>query len=67
MSDVASEAMYYFRYYLETKGSNLSHMPDILPYFALPYVHNPRDHPSFKDLFDVIQRNLNIFDVSSRC
>lgn len=52
MSDESTEAMFYLRYYLETKGSNLSHLPDILPYFALPYVHDPQDHPSFKDLFD---------------
>lgn len=43
--------MKYFKNYLETKGSSLSQTTEFLPYYALPFVPNPMDHPSFKPLF----------------
>ncbi|KAG8520932.1 LisH domain-containing protein ARMC9, partial [Galemys pyrenaicus] len=41
----------YFKTYLETKGAALSQTTEFLPFYALPFVPNPRAHPSFKDLF----------------
>ena len=46
------ESMNSFKSYLENRGSELSHMPEFIPYFAMPYVQNPRTHPSFQTLFD---------------
>jgi LisH domain-containing protein ARMC9 len=40
-----------FKKFLDTKGSQLSKTSEFLPYYALPYVPNPIDHPSFKQLF----------------
>jgi hypothetical protein len=40
-----------FKHFLETKGSDLSKTNEFLPFYALPYVQNPIDHPSFKHLF----------------
>jgi hypothetical protein len=40
-----------FKKFLDTKGSELSKTSEFLPYYALPYVPNPTDHPSFKQLF----------------
>lgn len=40
-----------FKNYLDTKGADLSKTSEFLPFYALPYIPNPRDHPSFKHLF----------------
>lgn len=40
-----------FKKFLDTKGAELSKTSEFLPYYALPYVPNPVDHPSFKQLF----------------
>lgn len=40
-----------FKKFLDTKGSELSKTSEFLPFYALPYVPNPIDHPSFKQLF----------------
>lgn len=45
-----------FKKYLETRGGALSQNTEFLPYYALPYVSNPRVHPSFKDLFQVLSK-----------
>lgn len=37
--------------YLEERGSELSKFPDLIPYFAMPYVKNLKEHSSFKHLF----------------
>lgn len=50
--------MKYFKNYLETKGSSLSQTTEFLPYYALPFVPNPMDHPSFKPLFTVSATSL---------
>ena len=47
----AASAMLGFRKYLESRGKTLSNSPEFLQYYALPYVPNPRDHPSFKGVF----------------
>jgi hypothetical protein len=36
---------------LDTQGADLSKTAEFLPFYALPYVPNPKDHPSFKNLF----------------
>uniref|UniRef100_F7B890 LisH domain-containing protein ARMC9 n=1 Tax=Ciona intestinalis TaxID=7719 RepID=F7B890_CIOIN len=43
--------MTLFKQYLETKGSDLSQTTEFLPFYALPFVPNPMQHPSFKELF----------------
>lgn len=40
-----------FKQFLDTKGSDLSKTSEFLPFYALPYIPNPVQHPSFKDLF----------------
>ncbi|ELU06099.1 hypothetical protein CAPTEDRAFT_181527 [Capitella teleta] len=40
-----------FKAYLETRGSSLSQTTEFLPFYALPFVPNPKTHPSYKELF----------------
>ena len=47
----AAAAMLTFRKYLENRGKTLSSTPEFLQYYALPYVPNPTEHPSFKQIF----------------
>jgi len=42
-----------FRTFLLQRGAEFSTEPEFLPYFALPYVFEPMQHPSFKNLFKV--------------
>ena len=42
-----------FKAYLETRGSSLSQTTEFLPFYALPFVPNPKVHPSYKELFSV--------------
>jgi hypothetical protein len=37
-----------FKEYLDTKGAELSKTSEFLEYYALPYVDNPLEHPTFK-------------------
>lgn len=39
-----------FKVFLDTKGSELSQTSEFLPYYALPYVQNPLEHPHFGSL-----------------
>lgn len=41
-----------FKSYLDTRGNLLSKTSEFLPYYALPYVKNPADHPNFKHMFN---------------
>ena len=41
------------KYYLETKGSEMSQTTEFLPFFALPFIPNPRNHPSLQEIFKV--------------
>lgn len=53
-TDVSSEeSMTGFKKYLETKGAVLSQTTEFLPFYALPYVQNPKSHPTYKQLFSV--------------
>jgi hypothetical protein len=45
--------MEMFKHYLETKGADLCQDDHFLRYYALPYVPDPRQNPSFKELFEV--------------
>ena len=40
-------------YLEEGNGSSQSEVAELVPYFALPYIPNPRQHPLFKDLCQV--------------
>ena len=40
-----------FKRYLDNAGSELSKTSEFLAFYALPYIPNPMDHPSFKSLF----------------
>ncbi|XP_025412670.1 lisH domain-containing protein ARMC9-like isoform X2 [Sipha flava] len=44
-------AMEAFRTFLVQRGAEFSTKTEFLPYFALPYVFDPMQHPSFKNLF----------------
>ena len=46
----------HFKTYLETSGSSLSQTTEFLPYFALPFIPNIMEHPSFKPLFTVSKK-----------
>ena len=54
------EAMAAFRTYLENRGSQLSQNTELASLFALPYVPNPSNHPSFKKLFLVSYFTHNV-------
>jgi hypothetical protein len=47
----AADAMARFRQFLETRGATLAQTTEFLPFYALPFVANLRDHPSFVSLF----------------
>ena len=42
-----------FKVFLETQGAALSQTTEFLPFYALPFVPNPKTHPSYKELFSV--------------
>ncbi|KAI8927019.1 hypothetical protein BC831DRAFT_454204 [Entophlyctis helioformis] len=46
-----STTMDAFKRFLETRGAELSKSPQFLQFYALPYVPDPRQHPSFVDIF----------------
>ncbi|XP_059167158.1 lisH domain-containing protein ARMC9-like [Physella acuta] len=47
----AEEAMSNFKQYIENRGSSLSQTTEFLPFYALPFVTNPKTHPSYRELF----------------
>ena len=47
----AAIAMQDFKTFLDTRGAQLSRTAEFLPYYALPYVPNPAEHPTFRALF----------------
>ncbi len=51
-SRAAASSIHMFSKYLNTRGQSLSKTQEFLPYFALPYIPSPIDHPSFKLFFD---------------
>jgi hypothetical protein len=40
-----------FKEYLETRGSAVAQSEEFVAFYALPYIPDPRQHPSFKCLF----------------
>jgi len=40
-----------FKLYLESKEVEMSKTTEYLAYYALPYVQNPREHPTYKQIF----------------
>lgn len=60
------ESMQDFKNYLETKGAGLSQTTEFVAYYALPFVPNPKNHPTFKVLFEKawkeeLTENLSIY------
>ncbi|XP_067659253.1 lisH domain-containing protein ARMC9-like [Haliotis asinina] len=50
-----------FKTYLETRGSTLSQTTEFLPFYALPFVPKPKEHPSYKELFsDTWMKDLEV-------
>ncbi|KAI8808509.1 hypothetical protein BJ742DRAFT_853574 [Cladochytrium replicatum] len=47
----SSIAMDSFKAFLETRGADLCKTTQFLSFYALPYVPNPMDHPTFRDVF----------------
>ena len=45
--------MQEFKHYLETNGASLSQTTEFVAFYALPFVPNPKNHPTFKELFEV--------------
>lgn len=41
----------WFKAFLDSKGKDMSETSEFLAYYALPYITNPIDHPSFKNMF----------------
>ena len=46
-----SRARKEFKSFIETRGADLSKTNEFLSYYALPYIPNPQEHPSFKQMF----------------
>ncbi|KAL3309600.1 LisH domain-containing protein armc9, partial [Cichlidogyrus casuarinus] len=46
-----TEAIEGFKHFLETKGAVFSQENEFLPYYALPYVPHPENHPMYKELY----------------
>lgn len=46
-----TSSMSAFKAFLETRGSELAKTQEFLPFYALPYVPDPRKHPTFTHLF----------------
>lgn len=58
--------MKYFKSYLDKTPPEIAQKPDFMPYYALPYLKNPKTHPSFKNVLTVqycqeLREKLNIF------
>eukprot|EP00753_Platysulcus_tardus_P013406 PLAT3673.2.p1 GENE.PLAT3673.2~~PLAT3673.2.p1 ORF type:complete len:826 (-),score=389.74 PLAT3673.2:142-2583(-) len=51
-ADAAAAAMQRFKRFLESAGQLLAQTAEFLPYYALPFVPTPAEHPSFAALFE---------------
>ncbi|KAJ3275665.1 LisH domain-containing protein armc9 [Terramyces sp. JEL0728] len=59
-------SMNKFKVFLHTRGGDWAGQPDLLQYYALPYLPDPISHPTFRDLFEpewktILQSNLTEF------
>ncbi|VDK36323.1 unnamed protein product [Taenia asiatica] len=50
--DKRKERLQHFREFLDTKGKALSQISEFLPFFAFPYVENPKLHSAYRELFE---------------
>ena len=50
-STACGKAMAVFRRYIESRGKGLSQTPEFIAFYALPYVPNPTEHPTFSPMF----------------
>lgn len=48
-----NESLRRFKEFLDTHNADLSQSTEFLPFYALPYIPNPAEHPSFKHIFTV--------------
>lgn len=46
-----SASLQHFVGYLDTRGQELSQTTELLPYFALPYMPRPAEHPAIQHIF----------------
>jgi hypothetical protein len=46
-----------FKTFIETRGAELSRTPTFISFYALPFVGDPKQHPSFKEIFTVFEHN----------
>lgn len=50
-SDSVDDNISQYKLFLETRGAQLSQTSEFLPFYALPFIPSPKDHPSFQDIF----------------
>lgn len=50
-------SMQEFKSYLETNGASLSQTTEFVTFYALPFVPNPKSHPTFQALFEETWRD----------
>ncbi|VDO09071.1 unnamed protein product [Rodentolepis nana] len=50
--NIRKERIDQFREFLDTKGKALSQISEFLPFYAFPYVEQPKSHPVYMQLFD---------------
>ncbi|XP_014242428.1 lisH domain-containing protein ARMC9-like [Cimex lectularius] len=67
-----SSAMNMFKTFLLEHGAEFSEEPEFLPYFALPFVENPKTHPTFVTIFQDdwvanLKSKLNQFLIKYSC
>jgi hypothetical protein len=48
-----TESLHRFKLFLDSHPQDGSQASEFLPYYALPYIPNPAEHPSFRALFSV--------------
>ncbi|KAH0785932.1 lisH domain-containing protein ARMC9 isoform X2 [Histomonas meleagridis] len=48
-----TDSLQKFKEFLDTHHSDLSQSTEFLPFYALPYIPNPSEHPSFKHIFTI--------------
>ncbi|KAF6205512.1 hypothetical protein GE061_019685 [Apolygus lucorum] len=67
-----NSAMHMFKKFLSDHGAEFASEPEFLPYFALPFVEHPKEHPTFTQVFEEswienLRSNLAKFLVEHSC
>ncbi|KAK9511616.1 hypothetical protein O3M35_000240 [Rhynocoris fuscipes] len=52
-----NSAMDMFKSFLAENGAEFTNDPEFLPFYALPFVENPKSHPAFNKVFEENWRN----------